>query len=203
LGWIPFKAASIRRHGKSLRFCGKVIRIFEAQRFAQIKQWKQGCFVQDATGDWYLCLPTVQVDQTPAPTRAEVGIDFGLKDTAVTSEAQRLAAGTYYRSLEAKIAQAQRRGHRRQAKRLHRRATRRRQDALHKFSRAIVNRYQNIFMGDVSSPALSKTRMAKAVSDCAWGTLRTQLLYQGKHAGRCVKIVNERNTTRTCCRVGP
>jgi putative transposase len=101
--------------------------------------------------------------------------------------------------LESKIAQAQRRGHRRQAKRLHRRATRRRQDALHKFSRAIVNRYQNIFMGDVSSPALSKTRMAKAVSDCAWGTLTTQLLYKGKHAGRCVNIVNERNTTRTCC----
>jgi hypothetical protein len=35
--------------------------------------------------------------------------------------------------VEAELAQAQRRGHRRQAKRLHRKAARRRADALHKF----------------------------------------------------------------------
>jgi putative transposase len=33
LGWIPFKAASIRRRGRYLRFCGKTIRIFESDRF--------------------------------------------------------------------------------------------------------------------------------------------------------------------------
>jgi hypothetical protein len=36
LGWIPFKAASIRRRGRYLRFCGKVIRIFESERFEEI-----------------------------------------------------------------------------------------------------------------------------------------------------------------------
>src|SRR5450631_2542798 len=57
LGWIPFKAASIRRHNRYLRFCGKVVRIFEDKRFARIDKWRSGCFSQDSVGDWYLCLP--------------------------------------------------------------------------------------------------------------------------------------------------
>lgn len=36
LGWVPLKAASIRRHGKYLRFCGKTIRIFESQKFQDV-----------------------------------------------------------------------------------------------------------------------------------------------------------------------
>ncbi len=56
LGWIPFKAASIRRHHRYLRFCGKGVRVFEPERFARIATWQSGCFSQDAVGDWYLCL---------------------------------------------------------------------------------------------------------------------------------------------------
>jgi transposase len=69
---------------------------------------------------------------------------------------------------------------------------------LHRFSRRIVDRYQNIFVGDVSSTQLVKTRMAKSVLDAGWGMLKTQLLYKGQQASRCVRIINERNTTRTC-----
>ena len=153
-------------------------------------------------GDWYLCLPVYGEDQTPAPSDLEVGIDLGLKDTAVTSDADRCAAGTYYRSLEAKIQQAQRRGHKFQAKRLHRRASRRRQNALHQFSRYIVNRYQNISIGNVSSQALIKTRFAKAVLDCGWASLKRQLQSKGENAGRVVRIVDERNTSRACFSCG-
>jgi transposase len=47
-----------------------------------------------------------------------------------------------------------------------------------------------------------KTRMAKSVLDAGWGMLKAQLQYKGEHAGRCVQIVNERNTTRTCSGCG-
>ena len=40
--------------------------------------------------------------------------------------------------------------------------------------------------------------MAKSVLDAGWGILKAQLHYKGQQAGRCVLIVNERNTTRTC-----
>ena len=114
------------------------------------------------------------------------------------NDGDKLFAGEFYRSIEAKIAQNQRRGHKRQAKRLHRTASRRRADALHRFSRAIVDRYQTIFIGDVSSLKLVKTRMAKSVLDAGWGLLKNQLQYKGQQAGRHVFIVNERNTTRAC-----
>jgi transposase len=44
--------------------------------------------------------------------------------------------------------------------------------------------------------------MAKAVLDCSWGQLKTQLQYKGEYAGRSVRIVNERNTSRTCSSCG-
>jgi putative transposase len=206
LGWLPFKAASLKRKGKALRFCGKTFRTFEPERLDGVK-WQQGCFAQDALGDWWLCLPVqVPIEHKVAPEEA-VGIDLGLKHTAVTSEGERLEAGHFYGNLEAKIAQAQRRGHRRQAKRLHRRAANRRKDALHRFSRRIVDRYQTIVVGDVSSTQLVKTRMAKAVLDAGWGQLRQMLLYKGEHAGRSVQVINERFTTRACsscgCLTGP
>jgi putative transposase len=112
--------------------------------------------------------------------KAELGLDLGLKDTAVTSDGDRLEAGHFYRSIEQQIAQAQRRGHKRQAKRLHRTAARRRKDALRKLSRTLVNQYQRIVVGDVSSLKLAKTRMAKSVLDAGWGLLKTYLQYKGQ-----------------------
>jgi putative transposase len=160
--------------------------------------WKCGCFAQDAVGDWWLCLPIhVPMEDAPAPHEA-VGLDLGLKTTVATSDGEKLEAGRFFRAIEQKIAQEQRRGRKRHAKRLHRTAARRRKDALHKYSRKIVNQYQAIYVGDVSSTQLTKTNMAKSVLDAGWGMLKTQLHYKGQQAGRSVIIVNERNTTRTC-----
>jgi putative transposase len=202
LGWIPFKATQLKRQGKSLRFSGKAFRVFEKERL-QDHQMKCGCFAQDAVGDWWLCV-AVESMNAPAPVAINevVGIDLGLKDTAATSDGEKLSSGQFYRTIETKIASCQRRGHKRQAKRLHRKAARRRSDALHKFSRSIVNRYRTILIGDVSSLNLAKTRMAKSVLDAGWGMLKTQLQYKGQQAGRAVFIIDERNTTRACSSCG-
>src|SRR5450755_2630703 len=197
LGWIPFKAVQLKRWCNALRFSGKTFRVFEREHLEDCK-WKCGCFAQDAVGDWWLCLPVEKaIARIPAPLEA-VGIDLGFKDTATTSDGEKLLAGHFYGSIEQKIAQAQRRGHKRQAKRLHRKAARRRKDALHKFSRKIVEKYRFIFIGDVSSLKPVNTRMAKSVLDAGWGMLKTQLQYKGEDAGRCVRIVNERYTTQEC-----
>src|SRR5690606_26544478 len=139
----------------------------------------------------WLCVPVEIQGEPRSAERCAVGIDLGLKDAAVTSDEDRLEAITFYRDLEKKIAQAQRRGHKRQAKRLHRRAANLRNEALHQFSRKLVSQYQTIVIGDVSPTKLSKTRMAKAVLDSGWGKLRTQLQYKGQWAGRDVRIVSE------------
>ena len=197
LGWVPFKAVQLRRRGKTLRFSGKSIRVFEKE-LLEDKTWKSGSFSQDSVGDWWLCLPVAHEPQVSVAPQEAVGLDLGLKDTVATSDGERLEAGHFYRRIEKRIAQAQRRGHKRQAKRLHRTAARRRKDALHKFSRRIINTYRTVFIGDVSSLRLVKTPMAKSVLDAGWGMLKAQLQYKGEYAGRNVLIVKERNTTRTC-----
>ena len=197
LGWVPFKAAQLKHKGKSLRFSGKAVRVFERELLERVT-WKSGCFAQDAVGDWWLCLPVAREVQHSVAPKEVVGIDLGLKDTATTSDGDKLQAGHFYRSIEQRMADAQRRGHKRQAKRLNRTTARRRKDALHKFSTKIVNEYQTIKIGDVSSLKLAKTRMAKSVLDAGWGMFKAQLQYKGQQAGRCVLIVSEKDTTRTC-----
>jgi len=197
LGWIPFKAASLKRKGVCLRFAGKCVRVFERERLEGV-QWQGGCFAQDAVGDWWLCLPVkLEAEQSIAPQEA-VGIDLGLKDIAVTSDGDRLPAGRWTKLYAGKLASAQRRGHKRQAKRIHRKIARCRADALHKFSRKIVSQYQKIVVGDVSSLKLVRTRLAKSVLDSGWGTLRGFLQYESQQAGRTFEITSERNTTVTC-----
>ena len=201
LGWVPFKAADIKKHGNALRFCGKTFRVFQADKLEGVK-WKQGCFAQDAVGDWWLCLPIeVKQEINIAPHEA-VGIDLGLKTIATTSDGEKLEAVGFYRNLEDKLARAQRRGHKRQAKFLHRKIARQRKDALHKFSRKIVNEYQNIYVGDVSSLKLAKTRMSKSVYDAGWGMLKTFLQYKGQLAGRNVEVISEMFTTQACSNCG-
>jgi putative transposase len=201
LGWIPFKANSIKRKEKCVRFAGKCIRVFERERLEGVK-WPGGCFAQDAVGDWFLCLPVkMEVECTIAP-QEQVGIDLGLATIAATSDGDQLEAGRWTRRYAEKLASAQRRGHKRQAKRIHRKVARCRADALHKFSRKMVDRYQRIVVGDVSSLKLVQTRMAKSVLDSGWGTLKRFLAYKCEHAARSFEVTNESYSTVTCSHCG-
>jgi putative transposase len=201
LGWIRFKAATLKRKGRGVRFAGKCLRVFERERLTGVK-WQGGCFAQDAVGDWWLCLPVkVRAERTIAPEE-EVGIDLGIKRIAVTSDGERLEAGRWTRRYAEELASAQRRGHKRQAKRIHRKAARCRADALHKFSRKMVDRYQHIVVGDVSTLKLVKTRMAKSVLDSGWGTLKRLLAYKCEHAARGFEVTSERHTSVTCSACG-
>lgn len=204
LGWVPVRGDAIKRRGNAFRFCRKTFRVFENER---LQLWRGGNFAQDACGDWWLCMAVeAKLEQTVAPREA-VGLDLGLKAIATTSDGETLEAGRWTHTHADRLASAQRRGHKRQAKRIHRKAARCRADALHKFSRKIVDQYQTIVVGDVSSSRMVKTRMAKSVLDSGWGILKTQLQYKGEHAGRSVSVVSERNTTRVCsscgCASGP
>lgn len=201
LGWVPFKATSLRRAGCAIRFCGKTIRVFEAKHLQGLK-WRQGCFAQDAVGDWWLCL-LVQVSEAKIPAASQaVGIDLGLKSLACTSDGDRLDGGRFYRDLERKIAEAHRRGHQRQAKRLYRDTANRRRDALHKFSRKIVNQYGHIVVGDMSITKLRTTHVAKALFDSGLGMLKKLLEYKSQQAARSFSVVSESNTSVTCSSCG-
>ena len=81
---------------------------------------------------------------------------------------------------------------------LHAKVKNQRRDALHKFSRSLVDRCSEIIIGDASPAAVGKTRLAKSVYDNGWTMLRSMLRYKCEHAGIRYAKVHERNTTRTC-----
>ena len=74
----------------------------------------------------------------------------------------------------------------------------RRKDALHKFSRAVVNRSGAVFVGTISSPWQIASGYAKATHDVSWSMLRTFLEDQCDHAGVAFAEVDEAYITQTC-----
>jgi hypothetical protein len=137
---------------------------------------------QDARGRWY-CNIVCEIEVTSLGGAAEIGIDLGLKSVATCSDGTKLEQASFYRDLEPKLVEAQRRGRKRQVKTIHAKIANRRKDPLHKFSRRQVNRSSRITVGNVSASKLAKTRMAKSALDAGWSMLRGYLRYKSDHAG--------------------
>jgi transposase len=62
----------------------------------------------------------------------------------------------------------------------------------------MVENYGAVFVGDVSSKALVKTKMAKSVLDTGWGMLKTHLKYKASARSVVFEEVNEKYTTQKC-----
>ena len=201
LGWVPFRDDVLRVKGGAAVYAGKRFRLFDSYGLEGY-ELRSGCFAQNALGEWFLnVVVRVKAEHCELPAKA-VGIDLGLKSVATTSDGDQLPEGRWFRNAEEKIAAAQRRGHKRQAKRFRQTATNRRNDALHKFSSAMVRQYGAIYIGDVSSAKIASTRMAKSMYDSGWGMLKTMLQHKGHLAGRIVEVVDEAFTTRACADCG-
>jgi putative transposase len=200
LGWVPFRNENLRWRDGAIVFAGRRVRVFDSYGLGD-HELRAGCFAQNALGEWFLNVTVrASAPTNELPARA-VGIDLGLKAVATTSDGTELPAARFFRDAEPKIAQAQRRGHKRQAKRIHQDAANRRKDALHKFSSAMVREYGAIYIGDVSV-AFAKSRAPKATLDSGWGMLKTMLQSKGHQAGRIVEVVDEKYTTQACADCG-
>ncbi len=133
----------------------------------------------------------------PSPGTAAVGIDLGLKECATVSTGDRIE-GRWYRSHEQALGIAQRAGKKNRANAIHAKIKNQRKDALHQFSSTLVKHNAAIFVGDVASAKLVKTRMAKSTLDAGWSMLKTMLEYKSHQAGIALEVVSESYTTQTC-----
>jgi len=196
LGWIPFKTGFAKWDKGQIKFAGKLFSVWDSYGLNGFKL-RAGSFSEDSRGRWYF---NAAVDYEAQPTEGAqaVGIDLGLKDTATASNGEKLTAGHFYRDLESALGKAQRANKKRRVKTLHAKIKNRRKDALHKFSTAIVNANAAIFVGDVSSRKLVKTKMAKSVLDAGWAMLKTQLEYKAVARSVVFEIVNENYSTQAC-----
>ena len=195
LGWIPFKARALQYKAGQIAFAGQKFSLWDSYGLADY-ELRAGSFSEDSRGRWYLNV-VVKVQAKGSSATASVGIDLGLKEVAVASNGQRIE-GRFYRKLEADLGIAQRAHKKRRVKSIHAKIANQRKDALHKFSTALVRENAAIFVGDVASSKLVKTKMAKSTLDAGWASLKTMLEYKSHQAGIVFEVVNESYTTQTC-----
>jgi IS605 OrfB family transposase len=122
---------------------------------------------------------------------------LGLKECATTSTGDKLE-GRWYRALEPKLATAQRARNKKRVRAIHAKIKNQRKDAMRKLSTALVKANATIFVGDVASSKLVKTKMAKSTLDAGWSMLKTMLEYKSHQAGVVFEVVNEAYSTQTC-----
>ena len=200
LGWIPLNTAAAKWKNGQVYHNAHYFGVWDSYGLSQYK-FRSGSFNEDARGRWYFNV-VVDVDGVTPQGQDRIGIDLGLATIATCSDGKTLEASRFYRGLEEKLAVAQRTKNKQRVKTIHAKIANRRKDSLHKFSRTLVNRCGEIYVGNVSSLKLVKTKMAKSVLDAGWGQFKTMLEYKCDHAGIVFKEVNEAYTTQTCSSCG-
>lgn len=195
LGWVPINTGAAKWKNGQVFFNGQYFGVWDSHGLSQYT-FRTGSFAEDSRGRWYF---NVVVEMPVAPTQGakSVGIDLGCKDAATCSDGTKVT-GRRYRELEQKLGIAQRARNKQRMKAIHAKIANRRKDDLHKLSRQLVNENAAIFVGNVSSSKLVKTRMAKSVLDAGWSILKTMLLYKCAHAGVVFEEINEAYTTQRC-----
>uniref|UniRef100_A5WGC6 Transposase, IS605 OrfB family n=1 Tax=Psychrobacter sp. (strain PRwf-1) TaxID=349106 RepID=A5WGC6_PSYWF len=226
LGWIPFKKSAIkylntRQTGKKtlkstiqLSLCKgqkliidvfdsynlslyQIIDVFDSYNLS-LYQINTLEIVQDSRHRWYACI-TVKDHPRQASGKGSVGIDLGLKQSATTSNGDKLTTKQTQKWAN-KLAVAQRANNKSRAKAIHAKIKNSRLDAIHKFTTQLVKDNALIVVGDVKSRSFtnSMTNLAKSTYDAGWFELKRQLEYKCKYAGCQLEIVNESYTTQTC-----
>ena len=195
LGWIPFKARALQYKAGQIQFAGQRFNLWDSYGLADYEM-RAGSFSQDSRGRWYLNV-VVKVQAKASAGTASVGIDLGLKEAAVTSAGERIE-GRFYRKLECQLGIAQRAHKKQRVRAIHAKIANQRKDLLHQFSTKLVRENAAIFVGDVASAKLVKTKMAKSALDAGWSSLKTMLEYKSHQAGIVFEVVNESYTTKTC-----
>ncbi|MGB0466190.1 MAG: RNA-guided endonuclease InsQ/TnpB family protein [Pontibacterium sp.] len=200
LGWVPIKTGAAKWKNGRVYHNGNYFKVWDSYGLSQYR-FRSASFSEDSRGRWYFNV-VVEVEASMSAGQDQIGIDLGLKDTATCSDGTKLEAGRFYRDMEPSLAIAQRARKKKRTKAIHAKIANRRKDALHKFSRQLVSRSGEIYVGNVKSSSLTKTKMAKSVLDAGWAMLKTMLDYKCDHAGIVFKEVNESYTTQTCSSCG-
>ena len=199
LGWVPFKGGHAKYKAGQIEFAGHKISLWDSHGLSKF-ELRAGSFSQDSRGRWYFNV-AVQVEVKPSSGAAALGIDLGLKECATTSAGDKLV-GRWYRVNEKALASAQRAKKKGRVKAIHAKIKNQRKDALHKFSTQLVRENAAIFVGDVASSKLVKSKMAKSTLDAGWSMFKTMLEYKGHQAGVVFEEVNEAYSTQACSQCG-
>jgi len=207
LGWIPFNGQTFKIQGSTCTYNKHVFRIWYHRDLPADAKVKTGSICQNSLGQWFLNV-TFETAQTfaIAPDQA-IALDLGLKTVATASDGQKFSRENLTGSHAERLAKQQRARKPRQARKTHLKIKNKRKDFAHKVSEKLARENSTIFVGDVSSAKLIKTRFAKSTHDAGWSQLKLFLKYKAlRHSGKLIEI-SEKYSTVTCSsclsRTGP
>jgi len=160
---------------------------------------------RNPSGNYFVSLITeTKVSELPK-TGSAVGVDLGIKDLAILSDGTRYPNPRVFRTLEEKLAKAQRVLSRRKTgganwhkarikvARIHEKIANKRKDYLDKMSTEIVKNHDVIGMEGLSvKNMLQNGRLAKAISEAAWSQFKSMIEYKAKWYGKQV-VITARN----------
>jgi putative transposase len=172
---------------------------------------------RDPDGRWYVsfAVDTADPEQLPA-TGCAAGVDLGVKDFAVTSDGEKIPNPRHLERKARNLARYQRRmarcqkgsANRAKAKakvaRAHRKVRAARADFLHKTSTRLVRNNDVIVMEDLAVRNMVRNHsLARAISDCGWGTFRQMIEYKAARYGRHVIVIDRwYPSSKTCSACG-
>ena len=167
-------------------------------------------------GKWYAVFSCELPDPKVEPTcNKPVGIDLGLESFVVLSDGCVIDNPRYFRRGEELLVKRQRRlsakikgSHRRRKVRLlvakaHLKVKRQRLDFEHKTARELAQKYDFIAYESLNIKGMVRNhRLAKSISDAAWGQFLRILCYKAEEAGGTVVAVNPQGTSVLCSQCG-